>query len=101
MARYVAGRLIGLVAVLLIVSAIAFALMHAVPGGPFDKGDRRLPEATRHAMNVKYGLDKSLPEQYVRYIWAAVHGDFGVPFQSPNETVTGLIGRAWPVTIKI
>lgn len=101
MLRYVLGRLVGLVFVLFIVSFIAFVLMHAVPGGPFDKGDRRLPEATRLALDEKYGLDKSVPEQYVRYIWAAMHGDFGVPFQSPTETVLGLIGRAWPVTIKI
>ena len=101
MARYVLGRLISLVFVLLVVSFLAFILMHAVPGGPFDTGERRLPEATRHAQLKKYGLDKSIPEQYVRYIWAVLHGDFGVPFQSPNETVTGLIARAWPVTIKI
>ncbi|HRA47581.1 MAG TPA: ABC transporter permease [Thermomicrobiales bacterium] len=101
MARYVLGRLIGLVFVLFVVTAIAFSLMHQVPGGPFDETNHRLPEPTRIAMNKKYGLDKSLPEQYVRYIWAAMHGDFGVPFQSPTETVLGLIGRAWPVTIKI
>jgi ABC-type dipeptide/oligopeptide/nickel transport system permease component len=101
MARYVLGRLISLVFVLLVVSFLAFILMHQVPGGPFDVGERRLPEATRQAQLRKYGLDKSIPEQYVRYIWAVLHGDFGIPFQSPNETVIGLIGRAWPVTIRI
>ncbi|HET7057038.1 MAG TPA: ABC transporter permease, partial [Thermomicrobiales bacterium] len=101
MARYVLGRLISLIFVLLVVSFIAFVLMHQVPGGPFDTGERRLPEATRQAQLHKYGLDKSLPEQYVRYIWAVLHGDFGVPFQSPSESVIGLIARAWPVTIKI
>jgi ABC-type dipeptide/oligopeptide/nickel transport system permease component len=100
-ARYVLGRLISLIFVLLVVSFIAFVLMHQVPGGPFDTGERRLPEATRQAQLRKYGLDKSIPEQYVRYIWAVLHGDFGVPFQSPSESVIGLIGRAWPVTIKI
>jgi ABC-type dipeptide/oligopeptide/nickel transport system permease component len=75
--------------------------MHAVPGGPFDVGERQLPEATRQAQLKKYGLDKSVPEQYVRYMWHVFHGDFGVPFQSPTETVTGLIARAWPITIKI
>jgi peptide/nickel transport system permease protein len=101
MGRYVLGRIASLLFVLLTVSFIAFMLMHAVPGGPFDRGERRLPEATRQAQLEKYGLDKSIPEQYVRYIWHALHLDFGVPFQSPTETVTGLIGRAWPVTIKI
>lgn len=101
MARYIIGRLISLIFVLLVVSFIAFVLMHAVPGGPFDTGERRLPEATRQAQLEKYGLDKSIPEQYVRYIWAVLHGDFGIPFQSPNETVLGLIERAWPITIRI
>jgi peptide/nickel transport system permease protein len=101
MLRYVLGRLVSLIFVLLVVSFIAFILMHAVPGGPFDTGERRLPEATRLAQLKKYGLDKSIPEQYVRYIWAVLQGDFGIPFQSPNETVLGLIARAWPVTIKI
>jgi peptide/nickel transport system permease protein len=101
MLRYVLGRLISLIFVLLVVSFIAFILMHAVPGGPFDTGERRLPEATRAAQLKKYGLDKSIPEQYVRYIWAVLQGDFGIPFQSPSETVLGLVGRAWPVTIRI
>jgi ABC-type dipeptide/oligopeptide/nickel transport system permease component len=101
MARYIAGRVLSLVFVLFVVTLIAFLLMHAVPGGPFDVTERRLPEATRQAQLTKYGLDKSLPEQYVRYIWAVLHLDFGVPFQSPTESVTELIARAWPVTIKI
>jgi ABC-type dipeptide/oligopeptide/nickel transport system permease component len=99
--RYILGRILSLIFVLFAVSLIAFLLMHAVPGGPFDLGERRLPEGTRQAQLAKYGLDKPLYEQYVRYMWHAVQGDFGVPFQRPTETVTGLIASRWPVTIKI
>ena len=49
MLRYVLGRLVSLIFVLLVVSFIAFILMHAVPVGPFDTGERLLPEATRLA----------------------------------------------------
>jgi len=102
MGRYIAGRIAGLLFVLIMVSVIAFLLMHAVPGGPFAVDEKGvLPEAQRAAQMRKYGLDKPLWEQYVRYMWHAVRGDFGVPFQSPTETVLGLISRAWPVTIKI
>jgi len=100
-ARYILGRLISLFFVLVTVSVITFLLMHAVPGGPFDTGERRLPEATREAQLRKYGLDKPLYEQYARYMWHALHGDFGVPFQSPTDTVAGLIGQTWPVTVRI
>lgn len=102
MGRYIIGRLVGLAFVLFVVSLIAFLLMHAVPGGPFAPDEKgRLPEATRLAQLEKYGLDQPIYVQYVKYMWNAVQGDFGVPFQSPTETVTGLIARAWPTTIKI
>jgi peptide/nickel transport system permease protein len=101
MARYIFGRLIGLIFVLFAVTAIAFVLMHQVPGGPFDETNNRMPEATRQAVAKKYGLDQPLYEQYLHYAWAVLHGDLGIPFQSPNETVMSLISRAWPVTIKI
>jgi ABC-type dipeptide/oligopeptide/nickel transport system permease component len=88
--------------VLFAVSIIAFFLMHAVPGGPFAPDEKgRLPEATRAAQLAKYGLDQPLPVQYVKYMWNVLQFDFGVPFQSPTETVLELIKRAWPVTIRI
>jgi len=92
---------ISLIFVLFMVSLIAFFLMHAVPGGPFDIGERRLPEGTRQAQLEKYGLDQPLLVQYVKFISHAVRGDFGVSFQRPTETVTELIGGRWPITIKI
>ncbi len=101
MAQYIAGRVVSLLFVLLAVSLITFLLMHAVPGGPFDAGERRLPEATHQAQLRKYGLDQPIMVQYVKYIWHVLHFDFGVPFQRPTETVTGLIANRWPVTIKI
>jgi peptide/nickel transport system permease protein len=101
MGRYILARLASLLFVLFAVSLITFLLMHTVPGGPFDVGERRLPDATRQAQAVKYGLDKPLWEQYFRYMWNAAHLDFGVPFQSPTDSVIGLIKRAWPVTMKI
>src|SRR5206468_1136430 len=48
-----------------------------------------------------YGLDKPIWQQYVLWLWAAVHGDFGIPYESGTETVTALIARAWPVTMRI
>jgi peptide/nickel transport system permease protein len=102
MGRYILGRVAGLVFVLFAVSVIAFLLMHAVPGGPFAPNEKgRLPEALRLAQNAKYGLDQPLYIQYVKYMGSALQGDFGIPFQSPTETVTSLIARAWPITIRI
>jgi ABC-type dipeptide/oligopeptide/nickel transport system permease component len=101
MLRYILGRLVGIAVVFVVVSIVVFLLMHAIPGGPFDEDKMPLsPEAKANYLR-KYGLDKPLPEQYLRYMWAALQGDFGIPFQSPTETVSGLIARTWPVSIQL
>jgi len=101
MARYILGRLAGLVIVFLLVSIVTFLLMHAVPGGPFDEEKQPLPPAAKQNILRKYGLDKPIWVQYARYMWRALHLDFGIPFQSPTETVTGLIARVWPATLQL
>jgi peptide/nickel transport system permease protein len=101
MARYLLGRVVGLVIVFVIVSVVAFLLMHSVPGGPFDEEKSPLPPAAKANILRKYGLDRPLHEQYLRYMGSALRGDFGISFQSPTETVTQLIGRTWPVSIQL
>ena len=72
--------------------------MHSIPGGPFDEGQMPLSVEARAAIARKYNLDKPLHEQYLSYMGAALRLDFGIPYQSPGETVTQLIARTWPVT---
>lgn len=101
MARYLLGRLGGILIVFFIVSVVIFLLMHAIPGGPYNEDKVPLsPEAKANYLR-KYGLDRPLVEQYLLYMGNALRGDFGVPFQSPTETVTGLIGRTWPVSASL
>src|SRR4029453_8626078 len=101
MLRYIIGRLLGLFTVLIMVSVVAFVLMHTIPGGPFDEVQMPLPPAAKANILRKYGLDKPLYEQYLRYMGNAVRGDFGISFQSPDETVIALIRRTWPVSIAL
>lgn len=101
MIRYILGRLLGLIGTLVLVSIITFSLMHAVPGGPFDEEKQPLPPAAKANILRKYGLDQPLYVQYFRYMWNAVQFDFGIPYQSPTETVTELIKRVWPPTLQL
>lgn len=101
MLRYIMGRLIGLATVFLLVSIVAFTLMHSIPGGPFDEAQMPLPPAAKANIMAKYGLDKPLYEQYLRYMGNALRGDFGISFQSPDETVIDLISRTWPTSIQL
>lgn len=68
MGRYIARRLIYLVVVLLVVSAITFGLMHAVPGGPFDR-EKALPAEIIANLEKRYHLDEPLLAQYGRYLY--------------------------------
>lgn len=95
MLGYIFRRLLSISLSFVIVSIIIFLMMHSIPGGPFDAGDMPLPEAVRQKMMAQYGLDKPLYIQYLNYMGGVLRLDFGVPFQSPGETVLELIGRAW------
>lgn len=101
MTRYILGRLASLVLVLLVVSIITFTLMHSVPGGPFDEAKQRLPPAAKANILRKYGLDQPVWVQYLKYMWNALHFDFGIPYQVPTTTVTQLIAKTWLITAQL
>ncbi|MEJ5197824.1 MAG: ABC transporter permease [Anaerolineae bacterium] len=101
MARYLLGRILSLIFVLFVVSVITFTLMHTVPGGPFDEGKQRLPDAAKANIMRKYGLDQPIWKQYLNYMWHALHFDFGIPYQVPTETVASLIAKTWAITFQV
>jgi ABC-type dipeptide/oligopeptide/nickel transport system permease component len=101
MSRYLLGRLLSLILVLFVVSVVTFVLMHSVPGGPFDESKGRLPEAARANIMRKYGLDKPIYVQYWNYMKNALRGDFGIPYQQPQTTVTALIAKTWRITLQV
>ena len=67
MGRYIIRRLLYLIVVLLVVSVITFGLMHAVPGGPFDR-EKALPPDIMRNLNERYNLDEPLVVQYALYM---------------------------------
>jgi ABC-type dipeptide/oligopeptide/nickel transport system permease component len=96
MFTYVLKRLVSLVVTFFVVSMIIFSLMHSIPGGPFDEDKMPLSPAAKAKIMAQYGLDKPLAVQYVRYMESVLRFDFGIPYQSPGETVVALLSRAWP-----
>ena len=93
MYRYAIRRLLQLIPTLLGVAIITFIVMKVTPGGPFDSaglGKRASPQVVA-MLNAKYGLDKPLPVQFVRYVAHALHGDFGVSVQLQQDTPVGTI----------
>jgi oligopeptide transport system permease protein len=69
MGTYLVRRLLWLIPVLLVVSAITFFLMHMAPGGPWDRDPsaRQVDSTTQKLLNEYYGLNKPLWRQFVAY----------------------------------
>ena len=99
MIRYIIRRLASILLTFIVVSIFVFLMMHAVPGGPFDGNDMPVSDAVKAKLNASLGLDRPLYVQYFSYMWGVMHFDFGIPFQSPGETVLQLLARAWPPSL--
>jgi oligopeptide transport system permease protein len=99
MAAYILRRLLVMVPLLWAIATITFFLMHAVPGGPFDR-EKPLPPATVEALERRYNLDGSLLEQYGHFIQNLAKGDLGLSFRQ-DRSVTEVIGTGLPTTLQL
>jgi ABC-type dipeptide/oligopeptide/nickel transport system permease component len=105
MFRYILTRIAGLLGVLFVVSVITFALMHTVPGGPFDaralEKQQMVPENIKRQLNEKYGLDEPVWKQYTLFVRNAVFLDFGYSMAYPNRTVIGIFREQWSYSLQL
>ena len=99
MAKYIIKRILLAVLSVFIICAITFFLMHAVPGGPFNK-EKALSEATIAALNARYNLDKPVGEQFLLYMKNIFQGDFGVSLKNGRE-ITAIIGESFPISARL
>lgn len=91
-------RRIGMMALtLLAIITLTFALMHAVPGGPFVSEKMLAPEIEA-ALNAKFGLDQPLWQQYFNYLAGIVTFDLGPSFKYPGVSVNSMIADGLAVT---
>ena len=100
MLGYALKRLLGAVPTLFIIITLAFFMMRAAPGGPFDSA-RKLPPEIEHNIEAAYNLDKPLLVQYGIYLERLAHGDLGPSFKNKDFTVAQLIGIGLPVSMRL
>lgn len=99
MLKYVVKRVFLAIITLLIICAITFFAMNAIPGGPFD-GEKAISEEVRAALERRYNLDKPVPEQFVLYMKNLLQGDFGISLKTGREIKT-VIGESFVVSAKL
>ena len=100
MFAYILRRVLGAIPTMFILIALAFFLIRAAPGGPFDT-EKELPPEIQMNLDRIYHLDESLLYQFARYLWNIVRGDFGPSFQYQDYTVNELIHSGFPVSLQL
>ncbi|MCX5341105.1 ABC transporter permease [Streptomyces atratus] len=101
MGRYVARRLLQMIPVFIGTTLLIFLMVHILPGDPIRAmwGDKAADPAQVAELRHKFGLDQSLPMQYINYMKDLFQLDFGETFG--GRPVWDEMSRAFPVTIRL
>lgn len=106
MTTYIIRRLLWLIPTLFFVALITFVLMHATPGGPWDRdlSARQVDARTQELLNKEFGLDKPLfinteggnplDSQFFNYIAGALQGDLGPSYRQRGMNVEDILFKA-------
>jgi peptide/nickel transport system permease protein len=105
--RYLGGRLVIFVATVFISVTVVFFVPRLVPGDPLAAISLKLAQVGGNfggrelidAYTKRFGLDKSLPEQYFAYLSQIAQGDLGYSISSFPTRVSELIAASLPWTI--
>jgi len=100
MLKFALRRFLVAIPTLLILIALAFTMIRMAPGGPFD-AEKQLPPDLEANLRAAYHLDEPLYQQFGRYLYGLVQGDFGPSFQYRDFSVTELIMTGFPVSLRI
>jgi peptide/nickel transport system permease protein len=101
MSRFVVRRLLLLLPNLVLLTFVMFAAMTEWLGSPSAMmlGRDASPQAM-HDMDRRFGFDQPIAVQYLHWIEAAVHGDFGRSYAT-QQPVAAMIAPALPVTLEL
>lgn len=79
-----------------------FLMLQVVPGDPITvmMKEKANPEVIAN-LTERMHLDDPWYVRFVRYIWDALHGDFGISYKMKNRAVLDMIMDAFPNTVKL
>lgn len=95
--RWAAVRVARLVAALLISSFVIFSAASLAPGSPLAalSNGRTLPPEQQAQLRTRFHLDDPFFVRYVKWLWNALQGDFGISIASRDEVSRLISGRIW------
>ena len=104
MGAYILRRLLALVPTLIIVSIIVFVTIRLIPGDVIDmmlsQNDIGADKLSRDQLIAALGMDRPMPEQYLRWVWALLHGDLGNSLWHSTPVLQEVLNRL-PITFEL
>ena len=101
MTQFLVRRLFLILPVLLGILLVTFIITRLVPGDPcYVMLGEHATEESCNDFKARFGLDKSIPEQFVRYVLNIMKGDFGNSLKD-RRPITTIIGERLPMTIEL
>ena len=103
MRNYIFRRLLETIPTLLGISIAIFLIMHMIPGDTISAligTQYQLTEAQAESLRAYYGLDKSLPDQYISWLLNALQGNFGLSVRTGQPVMKEILAR-FPLTFEI
>src|SRR5882762_10845825 len=99
-AAWLLRRLVASIAIIFAVVTFVFILIHAAPGKPCGGQTENVDPVVCEQLNRQFGLDRSIPEQYWRYLVALAHGNLGYSF-ADGRPVRAVIAGTIPFTFQL
>jgi len=98
---YFLRRLAFTIPLMLVISFLAFGLLHLAPGGPFDKERAPASPEIKRALEAKFHLDEPVWKQYLRNLGGVLRGDFGPSMKYRDHTVNDILAQGLPVSVTL
>ena len=101
MVRFIVGRLLGTVPVLVLLSIAIFLMLQLTPGDPVKLmlGEDADPQAVA-ALREELGLDRPLAVQYFFWLGNVLQGDLGRSIRTRQPVLEAIVSRL-PVTLEL
>jgi peptide/nickel transport system permease protein len=102
MIRYLINRLLQSIPTVLLVSVLVFLMLHFIPGDPAEIfiGENRSTPELLAKIREDMGLNRPLYEQYLSFLWNALHGDLGKSLNSNRPVLDEILLRL-PSTLEL
>jgi peptide/nickel transport system permease protein len=99
--EYLIWRSLQSLLLILLATFVVFLLLHITPGDPATiiLGEQATPEQIAD-LRRSMGLDRPLPEQYLRFLTNAVRGDFGISIRAQRPALEYVLERL-PATLQL